>query len=360
MRRFVMIVVALAFALSTTAVSSDARLRDRGKPDKSKAQMYSEVEHMICAFTRPWPFNKCDGHGTTDRDSDGDGVMDSRDRCPNTPKGAEVDRYGCPTAADADGDGVPDGVDKCADTPRGARVDASGCPMDSDGDGVPDGIDRCSGTPKGAKVDRNGCPADADGDGVADGVDRCPNTPEGARVNADGCAIDSDGDGVADGIDRCPNTPNNLEVNDMGCPVEISETETEFLDSGMIRTSLINFESGSASIKSASYPILDEIGNILVQWPKLKIEIGGHTDSQGSESLNQRLSDERAQAVLSYLTSNFDVKGSQFSTKGYGESSPIASNSTADGRKRNRRVEFTVLNRDELKREIERRGFKNR
>ena len=89
-------------------------------------------------------------------DSDGDGVGDSKDQCPGTPKGIKVDAVGCPI--DADGDGVPDNLDKCPDTPKGVKVDAVGCPLDSDGDGVPDYLDKCPDTPKGVPVDQAGCP----------------------------------------------------------------------------------------------------------------------------------------------------------------------------------------------------------
>jgi OOP family OmpA-OmpF porin len=91
-----------------------------------------------------------------ERDSDGDGVGDSKDKCPNTPKGVKVDAVGCPL--DTDGDGVPDYLDKCPDTPKGVKVDSNGCPLDSDGDGVPDYLDKCPDTPKGVPVDAAGCP----------------------------------------------------------------------------------------------------------------------------------------------------------------------------------------------------------
>ena len=90
---------------------------------------------------------------------------------------------------DGDGDGVLDGLDACPETPMGAGVDERGCALDSDGDGVADHADQCPGTPAGAEVDENGCPTDADGDGVVDGLDRCPNTPSGAEVDAAGCPV---------------------------------------------------------------------------------------------------------------------------------------------------------------------------
>ncbi|HEY3216944.1 MAG TPA: outer membrane beta-barrel protein, partial [Candidatus Eisenbacteria bacterium] len=83
---------------------------------------------------------------------------------------------------DTDGDGVPDRKDRCPDTPLGATVDANGCPKDSDGDQVLDGIDKCPDTPKGCTVDQTGCPKDDDGDGVCNGLDQCAETPKGATV----------------------------------------------------------------------------------------------------------------------------------------------------------------------------------
>jgi len=150
------------------------------------------------------------------KDSDKDGVVDSKDRCPDTPFGATVDEFGCPI--DSDQDGVPDGLDMCPNTPLGALVDATGCPADADGDGVYDGIDKCPNTPYGALVDPNtGCPVDSDDDGVSDYEDACPNTPKGAYVDANGCPFDADMDGVYDGIDKCPNTPPGAPVNEFGC-----------------------------------------------------------------------------------------------------------------------------------------------
>src|SRR5881409_3686688 len=156
--------------------------------------------------------------GAPSKDSDHDGVPDTKDACPDTPAGAAVDSKGCPI--DSDRDGVPDGIDKCPGTPAGAHVDATGCPVDSDADGVPDGIDQCPGTPAGVHVDAKGCPVDSDGDGVPDGVDQCPNTPPGVAVDAAGCPLDSDKDGVPDGIDKCPNTPAGATVDASGCPLD--------------------------------------------------------------------------------------------------------------------------------------------
>jgi OOP family OmpA-OmpF porin len=91
---------------------------------------------------------------------------------------------------DSDGDGVPDDIDQCPNTPHGVAVDAKGCPIDSDHDGVPDYLDKCPNTPPGVQVDEQGCPLDSDHDGVPDYLDKCPGTPPGLKVDANGCEIE--------------------------------------------------------------------------------------------------------------------------------------------------------------------------
>ncbi|MEK7348786.1 MAG: OmpA family protein [Candidatus Eisenbacteria bacterium] len=296
------------------------------------------------------------GFGGKPRDDDKDGVPTKLDKCPGTPLGARVDVNGCPV--DGDGDGVPDGIDQCEGTPKGATADAKGCPSDSDGDGVFDGLDQCASTPAGAKVDSKGCPMDSDNDGVLDGLDQCENTPSGCTVNTNGCPSDADQDGVCDGNDKCPDTPASARVDKSGCPIEVSQKETELLDTGMIRLQDVNFDTGKATIKPESEKVLDEVGNILARWPELRIEIGGHTDARGSDAQNQKLSDARAKAVLDYLLNKFpELKPEQFSSKGYGETQPIGTNTSQLGMARNRRVEFKVMNTEVLKREKEKRSF---
>jgi len=291
--------------------------------------------------------------GAKPRDTDGDGVPDRKDKCPDTPKGATVDANGCPK--DSDGDGVLDGLDQCPNTPKSATVDAKGCPSDADGDGVYDGLDQCADTPKGATVDAKGCPSDADGDGVYDGIDQCPNTPKGCTVDAKGCPKDSDGDGVCDGLDKCPDTPAGLRVDANGWPIEVMEKETELLDTGMIRLQDINFETGKADLLPESLPRLDVVGQVLSKWQELRIEIGGHTDDRGSTTMNQKLSEARAKSVASYLVQKFNLKPEQFTEKGYGKSRQLVPNTNELNRSKNRRVEFVVQNKDVLKREVEKR-----
>jgi OOP family OmpA-OmpF porin len=146
------------------------------------------------------------------RDADGDGVIDRRDRCGDTPAGTPVDRRGCPR----EGAAAPPSAEISPEAPAAPAAP----PPDGDGDGVPDDADRCPTTITGVEVDATGCPRDEDGDGVYDGLgmDRCPGTPEGAVVDIHGCPLDGDGDGVWDGLDRCPDTPAGAEVGDDGCP----------------------------------------------------------------------------------------------------------------------------------------------
>jgi OOP family OmpA-OmpF porin len=245
---------------------------------------------------------------------------------------------------DTDRDGVIDRADDCPDTDRRMVVDARGCPIDSDGDGVFDGIDACAMTPTGAVIDSLGCPIDTDGDGVFDGLDQCEDTPAGAVIDTTGCPLDSDVDQVFDGLDQCPDTPAGVRVDADGCPSVESPQEQELYDNGTLTFDSVQFESNKAELKPQSFPALDLIGSILVKWPRLKIEIGGYTDSRGQEEKNRQLSQERADAVRTYLLDKFDnVHPDQLTAVGYGPDNPVASNDTEEGRQQNRRVEFKIL-----------------
>jgi len=217
-------------------------------------------------------------------------------------------------------------------------------------------VDKCANTPPGAKVDDTGCPVDSDNDGVPDGIDQCPDTPPNTRVDARGCSTDSDNDGVPDDRDKCPNTLPNVKVDSDGCPIELNERETELLDKGRITTREIHFETAKWDILPESGPVLDDIGKVLIQWPQLKIEIGGHADARGSDAYNMNLTQKRAQSVLEYLEQHFpQINKDQYTAVGYGERKPVASNKTVEGMAKNRRVEFKVLNSEELTKERERR-----
>jgi OOP family OmpA-OmpF porin len=321
MKRIFAAVTLIISAMLLTGVAY-AKKEQKTSGDKASA------DHVICVMTHPWPW----GCGYTQ--------MAKND--------------------DADGDGVSDRKDKCPDTPSGATVDANGCPMDADHDGIPDGIDTCPGTPAGTMVDATGCPRDTDHDGVFDGIDKCPGTPQGATVDAAGCPMDSDNDGVVDGVDQCPGTDAQWAVDNKGCPIPVSETYQQFLDSKSVSVN-VQFASAKADILPASEADLDKVGQVLADWPQAKIEIGGHTDSQGSDKFNRDLSKKRADSVKAWLSSHYPaINGGNLSTKGFGESQPVASNDTDAGRAQNRRVTFTLMNANELGKDVETRRYKKR
>ena len=292
-------------------------------------------------------------------DTDGDGVLNNRDRCAGTPAGAEVDGRGCP--ADTDGDGVANGVDRCPNTAVGALVNAVGCTQDSDGDNIADGIDKCPDTPEGVLVDAAGCPRDSDGDTIADGLDRCSDTPQGATVDALGCPGDEDADGVLDGLDRCPRTPVGANVNAAGCPAgqpgrqpaaaptDTAPTPARTPEPAPRQAALapmvlenVTFGIGSARLQAGSYVELDSIAKVLMANPSLRVEIGGHTDATTAPADDMHLSTLRAEAVRNYLVAR-GVPFQQVVARGYGGTKPRTPDTTPRGRAANRRIELRPL-----------------
>ncbi len=270
-------------------------------------------------------------------DKDEDGIPDYRDDCPSIP-GVGVFK-GCP---DSDGDGISDNDDEC---PNKAGTKANnGCPdeapviaPDSDGDGVPDATDKCPNL-KGDGAD--GCPVnriqDRDGDGVADNVDRCPDR---AGIAAFGGCPDTDGDGIDDTRDKCPNSPGTVASG--GCP-EITRDDRDVLEVAM---RAVTFDTGKATLKSESYPVLNQIGQLLQRYPDYNLIIEGHTDNVGSSVNNQLLSERRARACFEYLKDRSFISADRMNHIGYGESRPISSNDNLEGRKLNRRVVFNLVPR---------------
>ncbi|MTB49672.1 OmpA family protein [Lewinella sp. W8] len=281
-------------------------------------------------------------------DTDGDGLTDAEDACPEAAGPALT--KGCP---DRDGDGVPDAGDACPDKPGPANF--SGCP-DTDGDGTADHLDECRSTP--GPADHAGCP-DTDGDGKYDNVDNCP---EQAASTPDGCPVpDRDGDGVPDEVDACPgqagpvggcpdtdgdgiadqNDPCPTQAgapNGDGCP-EIEQEVQERLE---YAARAVEFESGSARLKEKSYVILSEIALIMGRYPDYNLVISGHTDDRGEQLTNLNLSRRRALACEEFLLAT-GIRPRRISSAGFGESQPKASNDTAEGRRMNRRVEFALV-----------------
>lgn len=339
------------------------------------------------------------------KDADGDGVADVKDKCPDTPKEAKVDKTGCPMDGDADGvfeyldacpalaglattkgcpdkdkDGVADADDQCPDV--NGLIALKGCP-DADGDGITDAKDKCP-TIKGS-LEMEGC-ADRDGDKIRDDEDNCPevaglvkfkgcpdNDDDGVPNTEDLCpdkkgplatkgCPDTDNDGVTDNIDKCPETagtPANAGCPDTdkdglhdavdNCPNVAGPTtnggcpELKVAVKQLFKKALqgIQFETGKAIIKPVSFPILNSIAKVVVDNPTYKLTVEGHTDNVGDDSMNLILSKDRADAVVKYLLG----KGAdplRVSGVGMGETTPVDSNDTPAGKTRNRRVELKV------------------
>ncbi len=273
-----------------------------------------------------------------DMDGDADGVLDSRDRCPGTRAGAKVDASGCEVESDSDNDGVPNSQDKCPGTVKGVKVDTSGCEVDVDGDrdGVVDSQDKCPNTAAGVKVNASGCEVavDSDRDGVVDAQDKCPNTPAGVKVDASGCEIvvDSDGDGITDNLDKCPDTKPAVKVDNKGCAL-----------AAVIKLEGVTFATNSARLTQDSEAILNDAAETLRRNADLKVEVAGHTDNRGNRQHNIRLSQQRAEAVRTYLVSK-GISSANLTAQGYGPDKPVADNASEQGRAANRRVELRLLN----------------
>ena len=258
-------------------------------------------------------------YNTGYRDTDGDGIEDRLDLDPTHPE--DFDNY-------KDYDGKPD--------------------YDNDGDGIPDSLDKC---PDKAEdfdgfQDKDGCPdLDNDKDGIPDSLDKCPNKAEDfdGFQDKDGCPdLDNDKDGIPDSLDKCPNEPETVNgyKDDDGCP---DEKPAPVIKKGArIILKGVYFESGSASLLSDSYAVLDTVYESLAQNPEVEVEIRGYTDSIGSRAFNLRLSQKRADAVRQYLI-NRGIDAKRIRAIGFGEDYPIASNRTARGRSENRRIEFVRI-----------------
>ena len=266
-----------------------------------------------------------------DKDDDGDGVPNGRDKCIHTPKGEPVTPFGCPF--DLDFDEVYDYEDSCKNL--AGPKENHGCPWgDKDNDGFKDNVDKC---PDVAGIARfHGCP-DTDGDGLQDSEDRCPK--ERGPINLQGCPpafIDTDKDGTDDYTDLCPTVP-GPKAN-RGCPEIKADIKT------IVQKAFDNllFESNSDVIVSSSYPSLNELATLLVNTPKARLHLDGHTDNVGEDHFNMDLSHRRAESVKRYLQS----KNAQnmITTDGFGETKPVATNDNEEGRHKNRRVEMHLIN----------------
>ena len=283
-------------------------------------------------------------------DTDKDGVVDEKDQCPQLAQGDKPDpkRAGCPAPADKDKDGIADDADACMDVPGVESADPTknGCPGDTDGDGILDAQDKCPDKAQGPVGDplMLGCPAppDGDGDGVFDRDDACvaikgvPSTDKALN----GCPGDSDGDTVRDDLDACPDIRGfkDEDPKKNGCPKIV-----RFVGMEIVILQQVQFQTGTAKLTGNSDEILDEVASVLKQRTEIaKMEVQGHTDNKGLKESNKKLSQSRADSVMKALVAK-GIEAERLSAKGYGQEVPIGDNATEEGRAKNRRVQFKIL-----------------
>ncbi len=260
--------------------------------------------------------------------------------------------FGGGIGPDKDRDGIPNRKDACPDEPEDIDTfeDEDGCPdPDDDKDGIEDVDDECRLDPedKDGFEDKDGCPdTDNDKDGIADENDQCRDKAEDEDgfEDSDGCPeLDNDGDGYLDTEDGCTNAPEtfNSYLDRDGCPDQIPDDLAEF--AGAIPA--IQFKVDSSILLSKSKPVLDKAARVLNKYPDLGVEIQGHASSEGNDEYNLRLSQERTEVVREYLISR-GVDPDRLRARGYGETQPVATNDTEEGRTQNRRVEFKLYRLD--------------
>ncbi len=285
-------------------------------------------------------------------DADKDGVADDKDQCPQQAQGDKPDpkRPGCPAPPDRDKDGIADDVDACIDVAgvESATPAKNGCPGDQDGDGVIDLQDKCPDKAQGDKPDpaNPGCPAppDADGDGILDRDDACPAVAGVANADRtqNGCPGDTDGDTIRDDQDACPEIKGAKDPDPKknGCPKIV-----RFIGSELVILQQVQFKTGTASLTGNSDEILSEVATVLKDHPEIaKLEVQGHTDNKGNAKGNKTLSQSRAESVVKAVVAK-GVGAERLTAKGYGQEVPIGDNTTEEGRAKNRRVQFKVLER---------------
>ena len=326
-------------------------LRVGGKPGGPKDHDKDGVADLKDSCPNTVTGKAVDAYGcsSNQKDGDRDAVNDEMDRCPDTGAGEPVDTDGCAASQkDDDKDGVSNLVDQCANTSPAETANSSGCApsqRDNDQDGVSDATDQCPNTPAGDAVNSRGCfmERDTDGDNVPDGRDRCPNTPAGVTADANGCTIviaderDTDGDGVPNSRDRCPDTPKTDAADANGCTILFHKGTRSVILRG------VTFLPGRATLTPEAREILRDVASQLVENPQYKVQVSGHTDIRGTRARNLRLSLARARTVETFLEAN-GVPPTQVTAKGFGPDVPIASNKTAAGRAKNRRVELNRTN----------------
>ncbi|KAA3616406.1 MAG: OmpA family protein [Calditrichaeota bacterium] len=285
-----------------------------------------------------------------DRDTDGDGIFDREDFEPK--KEEDFDGFqdwdGAPDP-DNDEDGILDYADTAPNEPEDVDgfEDYDGAPdTDNDHDGIPDITDLAPNEPEDYDgfQDEDGKPdLDNDGDGIPDIRDGAINSPEDFDGFEDEDGIpdwDNDADSIPDSLDGAPLLPENINgyQDDDGIP-----EKDPWLKAGEKRILQgISFNSGSATLTSASYQALNTIAKELMADRSIQLDVQGYTDDRGRETSNLKLSLKRANSVRSFLISK-GIKSRRLMATGFGESAPIAPNDNAEGRRANRRIEIVRI-----------------
>ncbi|MBN2575440.1 MAG: OmpA family protein [Deltaproteobacteria bacterium] len=230
-------------------------------------------------------------------------------------------------------------------------------PPDRDGDGILDKDDACPDEPGIGSSDpqKNGCPPpppDRDGDGILDKDDACPDLAGvmSSDPTQNGCPPDTDGDGIRDDVDACPREKGKPDADPQknGCPGKVRVTEEEIVILEQVR-----FKTGSSKILPASDELLTQVAAVLAEHPEiLKVEVQGHTDNRGKRKYNKKLSEKRAASVVKWLVKRGQVDAGRLTSHGYGMEEPIAENDTAEGRQKNRRVQFKIVEKTSRKSEV--------
>ena len=288
------------------------------------------------------------------RDRDNDGFDDAIDACPDVAGDLQGDpkKDGCPTE-DRDGDTILDADDACPSHAgiRTLEPLTNGCPKDSDEDGIHDGVDACP-NDKGPRLEdakKSGCPIDTDGDKIPDGMDACPahKGVEMADPRLRGCPEDQDGDGVKLGEDACPRERGaaSRDATQTGCPKLVRVVGDDIVILKPIEIGVSFKVLGGEVIEASSEEVLREVIEVIRQHPEfLKVEVQGHTDDTGGPKINLEKSQSRAELVMRWLV-NAGLPADRLVAKGYGHTRPIADNRKLEGRQKNRRIGFVVVER---------------
>ncbi len=295
-------------------------------------------------------------------DRDKDGIPDAEDACPDVKGIRDPDpkKNGCPPPPpDRDGDGIPDVDDACPDVKGVANPDPkkNGCPSDRDGDGIIDSEDACPDVKGVASTDpkKNGCPPpppDRDGDGIPDAEDACPDV-KGVRTDdpkTNGCPPapkDRDGDGIVDAEDACPDVKGvrqSRPEEERLPPAGGGDRQgNRHLRRDPVRRRQGHHQEGERPPHRRGARACSRSTREIV-----RIEVQGHTDNTGSAPHNRILSSARANAVAQALAKR-GIVPKRLTSKGYGQEKPIADNGTEEGRHKNRRVQFAILESKPLK-----------